>query len=107
MKKLYIIPNAKDAEGSLRLAARYGAGFEYNDFSAPEVLDDEAETERLIGVYRSLDRDRSEDMLHGAYLDVTVHSADPLIRAVSDRRVRTSLDIARRLGIRGAVFHTS
>lgn len=107
MKKIYIIPDAADIERSIALSELYGAGFEYNDFSYPEILDDEGEVERRISFYRSLDRDRGDDMLHGAFLDVTVHSADPLIRAVSDKRVRKSMDIAAALGIRGVVFHTN
>lgn len=107
MKRLYIIPNATQSEQSASLAEHWNAGFEYNDFYAPCVLDNEQEIERLIALYCSLDRDRSDDVLHGAFLDVTVHSTDPMIRAVSDHRIRQSMEIARRLGIRAVVFHTN
>lgn len=107
MKKLYIIPSADRLAQSVQLAEQWDAGFEYNDFYSPRVLDNVAKVDRLIALYQSLDRDRSDDVLHGAFLDVTVHSTDPMIRAVADRRVRQSMEIARRLGIRGVVFHTN
>lgn len=107
MKKLYIIPSADRLAQSVQLAGQWDAGFEYHDFYHPRVLDDAAEIDRLVALYRSVDRDRSGDVLHGAFLDVTVHSTDPAIRAVSDRRVRQSMEIACRLGIRGVVFHTN
>jgi sugar phosphate isomerase/epimerase len=107
MRKLYIIPNASHIEKSLELAERYGAGFEYNDFYLPDVLDNSARVDELINFYKSLPGDRSENTLHGAFFDIAVHSSDREIRAISDKRVRQSMDIARRLGVRAVVFHTN
>ena len=107
MRKLYIIPNASHIEKSIELAERYGAGFEYNDFYLPDVLDNSARVDELIDFYKSLPGDRSENTLHGAFFDVTVHSSDREIRAISDKRVRQSMDIARRLGVRAVIFHTN
>ena len=107
MGKIYIIPNRNDIEASLAIAQQYHACFEYNDFYHPDVLDDDAKIAELIAFYQSLPRDRSEDTLHGAFLDVTVHSHDPLIRQVSDQRVRKSMDIACKLGVRAVIFHTN
>jgi sugar phosphate isomerase/epimerase len=107
MSKLYIIPDALHIEESLALAERYGAYFEYNDFYIPEVYENETRVDALIELYKSLPRDRSLDTLHGAFLDVTVHSADSEIRAVSDKRIRQSMDIARRLGACAVIFHTN
>ena len=51
MRKLYIIPNASHIEKSIELAERYGAGFEYNDFFIPEILDDEKIQSDIINKY--------------------------------------------------------
>ena len=107
MKSVSIIPQRNDIEESLRLSKEYNANFEYNDFFLPFVLDDEDKKKELIDFYKSLQRDRSNDTLHGAFLDVTLHSSDARIREVSELRVRQSMDIAKELGIRGVVFHTN
>ena len=91
MKSLYIIPKRDNIEESLRLSKEYNAYFEYNDFFIPAVLDDEEKKKELISFYKSLPRDRSRDTLHGAFLDVTLHSSDAKIREVSEFRVRQSM----------------
>ena len=107
MSKLYIIPDAAHIEESLALAEQYDAHFEYNDFYLPDVYNDAARVDALIDLYTALPRDRSLDTLHGAFLDVTVHSADAEIRAVSDKRIRQSMEIAKRLGVCAVIFHTN
>ena len=107
MRKISIIPQRDYIEESLRLSKEYNANFEYNDFFLPFVLDDEEKKKEMIDFYKSLDRDRSEDTMHGAFLDVTIHSTDDRIREVSELRVRQSMEIAKELGIRGVVFHTN
>ena len=54
-------------------------GFEYNDFYDPVVLSDE---ERLDGIWQQYDACGKPSIctMHGAFLDVTVFSADPKIR---------------------------
>ena len=106
MCAIHLIPDPERLDQSAALAEEYGAFFEYNDFYEPAVLDDPAECARRIRRYEALGRDRSLDTVHGAFLDVTVHSSDPRIRRVSEQRVRQSMDIARSLGVRGIVFHT-
>ena len=107
MKSLYIIPNKERIEESLAISERYGAYFEYNDFFLPSVLDDIEEQEKLIEFYKGLPRDRSRDTLHGAFLDVTIHSSDSKIREISEMRIRQSMEIAKKLKIRGVIFHTN
>lgn len=107
MKTLYIIPMAERIEESMALAKEYNAAFEYNDFYVPDLLEDKEACRRRIEFYKSLQRDRKKDMLHGAFLDIAVHSDDPKIREISGIRIRQSLEIARELGIRGVVFHTN
>lgn len=102
-----MIPDMEHIEESLQLARQYHAYFEYNDFFMPQVFSDEAEIERRIQLYKSLEHDRSKDTLHGAFFDVAIHSRDEKIREASRARVRQSLSIAEKLGVRGVVFHTN
>lgn len=107
MRDIYLIPDRNCIKESMELAKEYGAYFEYNDFFSPDVLEDTEKIEELIIFYKGLDRDRSKDTLHGAFFDVTIHSDDPMIRAVSEHRVHQCMEIADRLGIRGVIFHTN
>lgn len=107
MKKLYCIPKTEQLDRFYQFSKNYNAGFEYNDFFLPAVLDDPDLTRQKIDAYLSLDRDRSEDTLHGAFFDICVNSDDPLIFAASDRRVRQTMDIAKTLGVKAVIFHTN
>ena len=104
---IYIIPDRENIEKSLFIANKWNTYFEYNDFFSPEVLDNQKVIAQRINLYKSLDRDRTFDTMHGAFLDVTIHSSDSLIREISIKRIRQSMDIASELGIRGVVFHTN
>ncbi len=106
MSKLYLVPDRKDMERMCSLAAAYGCAFEYNDFFIPKILDDAQEQERIIADYRKHRESFAGDTMHGAFLDVTIHSDDPLIRNISTLRVRQSMEIAQSMGLRGVVFHT-
>lgn len=106
MGRLYIIPNREDIQNSLCLAEKYGAAFEYNDFWKPEILDDYQKQEEIIDFYRNYRNDFSQDTMHGAFLDVTIHSEDSLIKDASIKRIYQSMDIAKRMGLRAVIFHT-
>lgn len=107
MIRLYCIPKLDRLSDFVAFAQKYHAGFEYNDFFLPSVLDQPKQVESLIQTYLALDRDRSEDTLHGVFLDICVNSDDPGIYAVSDRRIHQSMDIAVRLGVKAVIFHTN
>lgn len=106
MGRLYIIPDKDRMEEALGLAKDYQAAFEYNDFFNPAVLDDKNKIDELISFYLKQPHDCSQDTMHGAFLDVTIHSEDSLIRRASEHRIWQSMDIARDMGLRGVVFHT-
>lgn len=106
MGQVYIIPDRQDIERSVSLAGEYGAAFEYNDFWKPDVLDDREKQEQIIEHYAKYRTDFSRDTMHGAFLDICVHSDDALIRKISRDRVIQSLEIAKRMGLKGVVFHT-
>ncbi len=107
MGRLYCIPVLQQLEKYEAFSERYQAAFEYNEFFAPGLLDDDAGRERVIQRYMGVGRDRSHDTLHGAFLDVCVNSADERIFRVSDYRIRQCMDIAQRLGCRAVIFHTN
>jgi sugar phosphate isomerase/epimerase len=44
--------------------------------------------------------------LHGAFVDLSLHSDDPAIAAIAQQRIKRDLETASRLGCRKAVFHT-
>lgn len=106
MQQLYMIPDRNQIAESLELAEEYHAAFEYNDFFHPAVLDDKEKTKELISFYCSQPHDRTNDTMHGAFLDIIIHSEDPLIQQASELRIRQSMDIARDMELRGVVFHT-
>lgn len=125
MSKLYLVPDRKDMERMCALAVEYGCAFEYNDFFWPEVMEDSQKKKEIIEDYRACEEafinkchgDENadnqfaqvifeNDTMHGAFLDVTIHSDDPLIRDASLLRVRQSMEIAKTMGLKGVVFHT-
>lgn len=107
MKKLYVIPDRQQLETSLTLRKEYQVQWEYNDFFLPDVLDDTGLQRQIIDTYAKVLDDFSQDTMHGAFLDVTLHSKDSLIRQASEKRVCQSMDIAKEMGLRGVVFHTN
>ncbi len=106
MRELYLIPDPAQAEASLALAAEYDAGFEYNDFFWPALLDDPAKLRERMAFWRGFGREKRRDTMHGAFFDVTVHSDDAQIRRISEMRVLQSAEIAQEMELRGVVFHT-
>jgi len=106
-KGIYLIPDRNHLSDSERLREKYNACYEYNDFYTPKVLDDRKLQEEIIETYLAVRTDFSGDTIHGAFLDVTIHSMDPFIREASEKRMRQSMDIAKRMGARGVVFHTN
>lgn len=106
MSKLYLVPDRTDMNRMCSLAVEYGCAFEYNDFYIAEVMDDPEKQAEVIADYGRYRTDFSGDTMHGAFLDVTIHSDDPLIRDASMLRVRQSMEIAESMGLKGVVFHT-
>ena len=107
MKRLHLIPDRTNLEQSLKFIDEHQCACEYNDFFLASILDDKKKQLEMIETYAKIRSDFSKDTMHGAFLDVTVHSSDAKIREISELRVRQSLDIAKEMGLRGAVFHTN
>ena len=107
MKQFHIIPDRMNPEESRELAEKWNAVFEYNDFFLPAVLEDAKEVEQRVALYKKLVRNRSKDTLHGAFFDLCVSSTDPEIAQISVKRMRQSMEIAEKLGVRAVIFHTN
>lgn len=105
MADFYMVPDVSCPEETAKFAKEQEIRFEYNDFIFPDMLDDVKGVEERIALYRSLGRDMSKDTMHGAFFDVTVFSYDAKIREISRLRMRQSMEIAKKMGLRGVVFH--
>ncbi|MCQ2505998.1 MAG: TIM barrel protein [Lachnospiraceae bacterium] len=105
--KIKGIPEVSRIDEWVACSKKYDIAFEYNDFFNPWLLDHKERLEEVINIYLAADRDRSQDTLHGAFFDIVVGSSDPKIEEVSMFRIRQSLDIAKRLGVKGVIFHTN
>lgn len=106
MKKLLVIPERDRLSESLRLADEYDLGFEYNDFFAPSVLDDESVLKEIENQYNS-NTLPSYCTMHGAFFDVIPFSPDEKIRQISEMRIEQSISAAKRMHCRAVVFHTN
>ncbi len=106
MGKFLVVSKADRLSEYREIADRYHVGFEINDFFDPKVLDDEAEQSRLIQQYQETGIPEGSTM-HGAFFDIVVFSNDEKIVEISKLRMRQSMEIAKRLGVQGVVFHTN
>ena len=106
MSRFLIIPKLDELDKSLAIAQDYGLGFEYNDFFIPDVMDNKALCDELISRYKGHELPDCCTM-HGAFFDVLVFSEDRRIREISEQRIRESLELARKIGAKGVVFHTN
>lgn len=106
MNTIYTIPDIENLELSVSLSKQYKTYFEYNDFFLPHILDDKKKQMEIINTYAKHRSDFTKDTMHGAFLDVTLHSTDPLIQEVGWLRVRQSMEIAKEMNLKGVVFHT-
>lgn len=107
MKKIYCVPNWEEIEAYLDFSKQYNAGFEYNEFYNPDLLDRTEDLKRLICDYKGLGRDLSLDTLHGAFLDISINSSDKRIQKACRYRVEQSMEIASELGVKAVIFHTN
>ena len=104
---LEIIPSWEQIEEYTALAEKHGLAFEYNDFYAPNLLDDSTGLKERIRNYKSLGRPQGMDTMHGVFFDILPFSWDNGIRKHSIYRMRQSMEIADELGCRGVIFHTN
>ncbi len=106
MGRFLIVSKAERLDEHRKIAEEYGVGFEINDFYDPDILDDQEKQQSLIEQYRETGL-LADSTMHGAFFDVVVFSQDEKIRRVSELRMEQSMEIARKLGVKGVVFHTN
>ena len=106
INRLYIIPDINNIEESIRLGEEWNAGFEYNDFFNPVLLDDDKALRMRIDKYKTISKPGRADTLHGAFYDLCINSMDARIRQLTDARMHSSMEIASELGCRAVIFHT-
>lgn len=104
---LHIIPDYHEPAKWASIAKEMNAAFEYNEFFMPTILSSENRIREIERIYMNVDRDRSQDTLHGAFFDIVADSSDPLIKQASDFRMHQSMDAAVTLGCRAVVFHSN
>jgi sugar phosphate isomerase/epimerase len=96
-----------DFPEKLRFAERHEFGLEIGAlYAGPPVWDLETRSKmegELSAALRDFPYGRS---LHGAFIDIAVHSADPGIAAVARERILRDLETACQLGCQTVVFHT-
>jgi sugar phosphate isomerase/epimerase len=107
MKHVYCIPKWEQISRFQSFSEEYDAGFEYNEFFLPDMLEDRGKLNDRINGYLSLSRDTSQDTMHGVFLDICIHSDDPKIYQASNYRIHQSMEIACRLGVSAVIFHTN
>lgn len=106
MGRFLIVSRVERLAEHLELAEKYNVGFEINDFFDPQLLDDEKRQQVVIDRYLKAGLPEGSTM-HGAFFDVTVFSNDAKIREISNLRMHQSMEIARKLHVKGVVFHTN
>ncbi|MEE1752747.1 sugar phosphate isomerase/epimerase family protein [Streptomyces sp. SP18CS02] len=87
-----------------KFSKEIGAGFELIEPSYPDHLDN------LDAYLEEIHRwvpPSAVQAVHGPFLDIVLHSPDPAIREVSERRVRESLDFCERAGARFLLLHSN
>lgn len=106
MGRLLIVSKRDGLSEYQRISEEYQVSYEINDFFEPDILEDEKKINEIIEDYLKAGIP-SESTLHGAFYDLAVFSPDAKIREISELRMRQSMEIAERLGVKGVVFHTN
>lgn len=106
-ENVYIIPELDNLEDYIKLANEKGLHFEYNDFYIPDELDNADLISERIAKYNSEPNMPRGNTMHGSFLDVTIFSSDKVIREHSEYRIKESLEIATKLGVKAVVIHTN
>ena len=105
MEHVLVATFQKDITRHYELAQTYGAGMELQVYGYdPDLLD--SGWRELLDQHKNLLQDfEGELAMHGAFLDMSPHSLDKRIVAVTRQRYLLNLDIAAELGVRVVVFH--
>lgn len=106
MGKYLIVSRVDNLMQHKELSSKYDIAFEINDFTKASVLDDSTLCNKIINEYNKVGVP-AQSTMHGAFYDIILFSCDDKIRELAIKRMRQSLDIARRLKVSSVVFHTN
>ena len=106
MKGFSIVSKAERFDEYMQLSKEYDVSFEINDFFNANLLNNQVELEKTINTYLERGIPKNSTM-HGAFLDLAIFSTDDKIREISEFRMKQSMEIADRLGLKGVVFHAN
>lgn len=106
MKSLLVVSFEKSLDAHMQLVRDYHVAFEINDFYDPDVLDNPDRIDEIVERYQQAGIPSGSTM-HGAFLDVILHSRDAVVRKNAQHRMRQSMDIAQSLGLEAVVFHAN
>jgi len=90
----------------LAFARRYGLGVEVSALIGGEALNNAGvRAEREAALEKLLNNFSGMKTMHGAFLDLAIHSRDEAIAAISRSRIEADIVTAQRLGCEKIVFH--
>jgi sugar phosphate isomerase/epimerase len=105
MSRIYIQPPDDDSfDKFLEFAKEYGYNLEIASFAYSQVLDTNWQ-EILKDTQQKLQGFKGAISLHGAFMELVVHSRDKRIREVAKDRIFQNLEIAKALNAKYIVFH--
>src|SRR6266536_829751 len=99
-------PRDPDFDRVIGLAESEGLGIEFVHLAHPVVLAELSDSD-LDALGKKVENLDGPLHVHGAFVDVYVHSPDPDIGAVSRKRILQSIRAAEYLGAELVVFHTN
>ncbi len=106
MKRFLIVSKTDQLEEYMQISKEYDVSFEINDFFNAKLLNNQTKLEMIINTYIKQGIPKNSTM-HGAFLDLAIFSTDDKIREISEFRMKQSMEIANKLGVKGVVFHAN
>lgn len=106
MGRFSIVSRVDKLDEYKQISKEYDVAFEINDFYDTEILDDEERLNFLIEEYKRSGIPEGSTM-HGVFYDIAIFSQDKRIREVSEWRMEQSMEVAKRLGLKGVIFHAN
>ena len=106
MKRFLIVSKTDRLDEYMQISKEYNVSFEINDFFDATVLNNPVQLTKKIDAYLKQGIPKHSTM-HGAFLDLAIFSTDEKIREISEFRMKQSMEIADKLGLKGVVFHAN
>lgn len=103
MGKVIIQPTIRTFNDYKIYADKNGFHFEIVDFAYPN-----ANSLNLIKEYKKKLKGNTKKLsMHGSFLDIYINSPTETIRKASEKIILENLSVAKKLGIKSAIFHTN